>query len=183
MNQADDTMINVTLFNYRKELEKLRDDHQRAEELRREREEELWRIHEEHRAEIQQEKEKVLRMKEETQAQRDKAEAEIEYAHECLQKEREACRFHFLLLSDIHAGVLKFIQSWVFLLNLLIHPVTCMIKETSLAFKLRVYFEGVQYCSLILIIIFLRMSYRNNCFLWSLLILIAILCNHSEPCW
>lgn len=111
MNQADDTMINVTLFNYRKELEKLRDDHQRAEELRREREEELWRIHEEHRAEIQEEKEKVLRMKEETQAQRDKAEAEIEYAHECLQKEREACRFHFLLLSDIHAGVLKFIQS------------------------------------------------------------------------
>lgn len=148
MNQADDTMINVTLFNYRKELEKLRDDHQRAEEMRREREEELWRIHEEHRAEIQQEKEKVLRMKEETQAQRDKAEAEIEYAHECLQKEREACRFHFLLLSDIHAGVLKFIQSWV----------TCMIKETSHAFKLKVYFEGVQYCCLILIIIFLRRS-------------------------
>lgn len=74
----------------KKELEKLRDDHQRAEELRREREEELWRIHEEHRAEIQREKEKVLRMKEETQAQRDKAEAEIEYARECLQKEREA---------------------------------------------------------------------------------------------
>lgn len=118
MNQADDTMINVTLFNYRKELEKLRDDHQRAEELRREREEELWRIHEEHRAEIQQEKEKVLRMKEETQAQRDKAEAEIEYAHECLQKEREACRFHFLLLSDIHAGVLKFIQSLGLLIKL-----------------------------------------------------------------
>lgn len=81
---------------FRKELEKLRDDHQRAEELRREREEELWRIHEEHRAEIQREKEKVMRMNEETQAQRDKAEAEIEYARECLQKEREACESDFL---------------------------------------------------------------------------------------
>lgn len=158
MNQADDTMIYVTLFNYRKELEKLRDDHQRAEELRREREEELWRIHEEHRAEIQQEKEKVLRMKEETQAQRDKAEAEIEYAHECLQKEREACRFHFLLLSDIHAGGMKFIQSLGLFIKFVNPSCYIMIKETSHAFKLRVYFEGVQYCSLILIIIFLRRS-------------------------
>ncbi|XP_056022317.1 uncharacterized protein LOC125649680 isoform X7 [Ostrea edulis] len=74
----------------KKELEQLRDDHQKAEEMRREREEELWNTHEEHRAEIQQDLEKVARMKEETQAQKDKAEAEIEYARECLQKEREA---------------------------------------------------------------------------------------------
>ncbi|XP_061168862.1 uncharacterized protein LOC133178120 [Saccostrea echinata] len=74
----------------KKELEQLRDEHQRAEELRREREEELYRIHEEHRAEIQRDLERATRMKEETQAQRDKAEAEIEYARECLQKEKEA---------------------------------------------------------------------------------------------
>lgn len=61
--------------------------------MRREREEELWNTHEEHRAEIQQDLEKVARMKEETQAQKDKAEAEIEYARECLQKEREACKY------------------------------------------------------------------------------------------
>lgn len=56
-----------------------------------------------------------------------------------------------------------------------------MIKETSLAFKLKVYFEGVQYCSLILIIIFLRRSYGNYCFLWSLLILIAYYAITQNP--
>ncbi|XP_062569884.1 LOW QUALITY PROTEIN: uncharacterized protein LOC134231950 [Saccostrea cucullata] len=83
----------------KKELEQLRDEHQRAEELRREREEELYRIHEEHRAEIQRDLERAAKMKEETEAQRDKAEAEIEYARECLQKEKEA--FYRKLQADL----------------------------------------------------------------------------------
>ncbi|KAK3094106.1 hypothetical protein FSP39_024188, partial [Pinctada imbricata] len=78
------------IYGPKKELEALRDQHSKAEEAIKEKEEEIWRVHEEHRAEIEEEKRKVARMMEEVQKQREQAETELSYAQECLQKEKEA---------------------------------------------------------------------------------------------
>ncbi|XP_060557466.1 uncharacterized protein LOC132717901 isoform X3 [Ruditapes philippinarum] len=73
-----------------KELERLKAEHERAEELRQLKEEEMYMTHEQHRADIEDQKRHLLRLKEENERERAKAEEELRLARESLSKEKEA---------------------------------------------------------------------------------------------
>lgn len=66
-------------------------EHERAEDLRQLKEEEMYQIHEQHRADIEEQKLHLARLMEENERARAKAEEEIELARESLAKEKEAC--------------------------------------------------------------------------------------------
>lgn len=76
---------------FRKELDRLRAEHERAEELRQLKEEEMYSMHEQHRADIEEQKRHLARLVEENERARAKAEEEIQLARESLDKEKEAC--------------------------------------------------------------------------------------------
>lgn len=80
------------LYIFREELERLKQEHLRAEEQRQLKEEELWKTHDLHLQEIEEEKKRLTKLKEETFIQRQKADQELQYARECLAKEQEACK-------------------------------------------------------------------------------------------
>ncbi|XP_052768247.1 kinesin-like protein KIF16B [Mya arenaria] len=77
----------------RTELEQLKSEHERAEEARQLREEEMYAAHEQHRADIEDQKHQLARLVEENERAREKAEEELQLARESLAKEREASNF------------------------------------------------------------------------------------------
>jgi hypothetical protein len=88
-------MYRVTIYIFSKELERLKAEHERAEELRQLKEEEMYMTHEQHRADIEDQKRHLLRLKEENERERAKAEEELRLARESLSKEKEACKYIF----------------------------------------------------------------------------------------
>ncbi|XP_071162828.1 uncharacterized protein [Mytilus edulis] len=74
----------------KEELERLKQEHLQAEEQRQLKEEELWNTHNLHLHEIEEERKRLTKLKEETFIQRQKADQELQYSRECLEKEREA---------------------------------------------------------------------------------------------
>lgn len=60
------------------------------------REEKLWMTHNKHILEIENERKRLTKLKEETYVQRQKAEQDLQYAKECLEREREACKIDFI---------------------------------------------------------------------------------------
>ncbi|OWF35730.1 hypothetical protein KP79_PYT10774 [Mizuhopecten yessoensis] len=74
----------------RRELQRVRDEHKKAEEERQLREEELWRLHESHKQEIEQQRHSLTEIADENLLQHQRAEEELVYARDCLQQEREA---------------------------------------------------------------------------------------------
>lgn len=81
------------VFTFRRELHRVRDEHKRAAEERQLREEELWRLHESHKHEIDEHRQKLTQIAEENLAQHQRAEEELGYAQECLQQEKDACEY------------------------------------------------------------------------------------------
>lgn len=86
------------MFCLREELERLKQEHLQAEEQRQLKEEELWNTHNLHLHEIEEERKRLTKLKEETFIQRQKADQELQYSRECLEKEREACKYKTPLL-------------------------------------------------------------------------------------
>lgn len=80
-------------FIFSKELERLKAEHERAEELRQLKEEEMYMTHEQHRADIEEQRRHLLRLKEENETERTKAEEELRLARESLAKEKDDCEF------------------------------------------------------------------------------------------
>ncbi|XP_069119081.1 uncharacterized protein [Argopecten irradians] len=74
----------------KRELQRVRDEHRKAEEERQLREEQLWRLHESHRQEIEQQRHSLNEIVEENLAQHQRAEEELAYARDCLLQEKEA---------------------------------------------------------------------------------------------
>ncbi|WAR20395.1 hypothetical protein MAR_002233, partial [Mya arenaria] len=66
----------------RTELEQLKSEHERAEEARQLREEEMYAAHEQHRADIEDQKHQLLRLVEENERAREKAKEELQLARE-----------------------------------------------------------------------------------------------------
>ncbi|WAR20503.1 hypothetical protein MAR_002341, partial [Mya arenaria] len=66
----------------RTELEQLKSEHERAEEACQLREEEMYAAHEQHRADIEDQKHQLLRLVEENDRAREKAEEELQLARE-----------------------------------------------------------------------------------------------------
>ncbi|XP_063427179.1 uncharacterized protein LOC134710718 [Mytilus trossulus] len=83
----------------KEELERLKHEHLQAEEQRQLKEEELWNTHNLHLHEIEEERKRLTKLKEETFIQRQKADQELKYSRECLEKEREA--FYQELQSEL----------------------------------------------------------------------------------
>ncbi|XP_052105920.1 uncharacterized protein LOC127738640 isoform X2 [Mytilus californianus] len=83
----------------KEELERLKQEHLQAEEQRQLKEEELWNTHNHHLHEIEEERKRLTKLKEETFIQRQKADQELQYSRECLEKEREA--FYQELQSEL----------------------------------------------------------------------------------
>lgn len=79
------------LYFYRKELDRLRCEHERAEEQRQLKEEEMYQMHEQHRQDIEDQKRHLAKLAEENELARTKAEEEIHMARESLAKEKETC--------------------------------------------------------------------------------------------
>ncbi|XP_053404539.1 uncharacterized protein LOC123566392 isoform X3 [Mercenaria mercenaria] len=78
-----------------KELERLKAEHEKAEELRQLKEEEMYQTHEQHRADIEEQKQHLTRLKEENDRERVKAEEELRLARESLAKEKDAFQKQF----------------------------------------------------------------------------------------
>jgi hypothetical protein len=76
------------LYAYRQELERLQYEHQLEDEKRQEKEENMWRLHEEHRAEIEAERQRLATQKETQEHEKSIAELELEQAHMQLEQER-----------------------------------------------------------------------------------------------
>jgi len=79
-------MMPVVVF--RQELEQLRDEHQREEELRQEKEESMWRLHEEHLAEIEAEWKRLAHQKEAQTLEQAEALQELEETRRRIRVER-----------------------------------------------------------------------------------------------
>jgi len=71
-------------------------EHERAEELRQLKEEEMYDTHEQHRADIEQQKLHLARLVEENERARTKAEEELQMARDSLAKEKAACMFNLI---------------------------------------------------------------------------------------
>ncbi|XP_060080344.1 uncharacterized protein LOC132559734 [Ylistrum balloti] len=74
----------------KRELQRVREEHRKAEEERQRREEELWRLHESHKQEIEQQRQSLSEIAKENLTQHQIAEEELAYARDCLQQEKEA---------------------------------------------------------------------------------------------
>lgn len=85
--------VDVALEYFSKELERLKNEYERSEELRQLKEEEMYQSHEQHRADIEEQKRHLARLIEENERARDKSEAELQLARESLAKEKEACKY------------------------------------------------------------------------------------------
>lgn len=65
----------------------------------------MYQIHEQHRADIEEQRHHLARLMEENERARAKAEEEIELARESLAKEKEACTFScFFMSHDINGN-------------------------------------------------------------------------------
>lgn len=72
-------------------MERLKAEHEKAEELRQIKEEEMYNMHDQHRADIEDQKKHLARLVEENERARAKAEEELQFARENLALEKEAC--------------------------------------------------------------------------------------------
>ena len=72
----------------------MRHEHERAEELRLEKEEEMYMMHEQHRQEIEEQRRQLAQLIEENERARMKAEEEVLLAKDSLSKEKEACKYN-----------------------------------------------------------------------------------------
>ncbi len=84
-------MIKVHLYDCRQQLAELRDELQQAEDLRLEQEEEMWRLHQNHKTEMSENRKLLTSLIDEHEKAQAEAEMEVEDA-----KRR--------LKEDVHAG-------------------------------------------------------------------------------
>ena len=84
-------MIDVHLYDCRQQLAELRDELQQAEDLRLEQEEEMWRLHQNHKTEMAENRKLLTSLIDEHEKAQAEAEMEVEDA-----KRR--------LKEDVHAG-------------------------------------------------------------------------------
>ena len=84
-------MIDVHLYDCRQQLAELRDELQQAEDLRLEQEEEMWRLHQNHKTEMSENRKLLTSLIDEHEKAQAEAEMEVEDA-----KRR--------LKEDVHAG-------------------------------------------------------------------------------
>lgn len=84
----------IPFYICRRELEALNQEQNQTEDQRNESEERLWLSHERQRAEIEKQKIILAKLIEEVQIQKQKAEDEITFKRECLQKEKDACKLY-----------------------------------------------------------------------------------------
>ena len=85
-------MMNFYRVLIRHELEKLREEHRKTEEARLEKEEEMWRLHELHKGEMDAQKHSLAKQQEHHQRERAKREAELETERQAFLEDKQKCK-------------------------------------------------------------------------------------------